>query len=712
MVYKIKIDALTDIGIGKELDSGTLKVIFDVSNWQKAYPELEHYHIEVSAPNGIIYIPANVMLENSQLIWLITDADTAMDGKGAYQIVATGSDGKRKTSDSRSLYVGKIIDGTDAADPPEPSKPWVDAVLDAAKRAEEAAERAENAGGGSGGGITQETDPTVPAWAKQPNKPAYTAEEVGAQPKGEYALKSEIPSVPVQSVNGKTGNVQLTATDVGAASKTEVDKLSEEIENLKTPGTEVTVSTTGDMIVINPGAGNEIAVTGNTDADEVKIVHCGDNLIDISSAKNIAGESVYDNGWIVIKRSEADAETTSYAQCLIPLTPAMQPGKKYNLYVEISDDTNCVGVWTLAMGQKNAAEALNTQVGGLSYKNGAGVYVAPVKTKDVFPSSVVCAMRHIITWQAGAHGTIKYRPWYTVADPETVIPDGNSPFSTSAVKYAEYNGAIYTKMLPTGHSGAYEFDSLTAFAGNNTIIVSNGTVTASYSEVVSDDRVGNPLYRKRIAVLGDSISTINYTRPNYWEMIAEKTGCLFDNYATSNSRFANVEGDAVESFVERIEHMDDTADAVLVMGGTNDAGHETILGTWNSNDESTFYGAMSTVISLLRTKYPGKPIVFCTPIRRNTVYDSADIFPITLSDLKQADETKPISMKQVALAIKAKCSSNGIPVIDLFDCSGIGYGCAEYFRENDILHPSAKGHVRIANMVHAELEKQFMHNVD
>ena len=41
-------------------------------------------------------------------------------------------------------------------------------------------------GGGTGGGtggITQETDPTVPAWAKQPEKPTYTAEEVGAASK-------------------------------------------------------------------------------------------------------------------------------------------------------------------------------------------------------------------------------------------------------------------------------------------------------------------------------------------------------------------------------------------------------------------------------------------------------------------------------------------------------------------------------------------------
>lgn len=37
-----------------------------------------------------------------------------------------------------------------------------------------------------------------------------------AQPKGNYAMKSEIPSVPVQSVNGKTGNVVLDASAVGA----------------------------------------------------------------------------------------------------------------------------------------------------------------------------------------------------------------------------------------------------------------------------------------------------------------------------------------------------------------------------------------------------------------------------------------------------------------------------------------------------------------
>lgn len=49
-----------------------------------------------------------------------------------------------------------------------------------------------------------------------PTKP----EDIGAQPSGDYALKSDIPSVPVTSVNGKTGAVQLDADAVGARPNT------------------------------------------------------------------------------------------------------------------------------------------------------------------------------------------------------------------------------------------------------------------------------------------------------------------------------------------------------------------------------------------------------------------------------------------------------------------------------------------------------------
>lgn len=43
--------------------------------------------------------------------------------------------------------------------------------------------------------VVEEIDPTVPEWAKQPEKPTYTAEEIGAQPMGNYALEEHMPIV-------------------------------------------------------------------------------------------------------------------------------------------------------------------------------------------------------------------------------------------------------------------------------------------------------------------------------------------------------------------------------------------------------------------------------------------------------------------------------------------------------------------------------------
>lgn len=65
----------------------------------------------------------------------------------------------------------------------------------------------------------KETDPTVPAWAKQPQKPTYTAEEVGALPKGtpipdKYTLPIATPDTlggvkPVAKTDGMTQPVGI-----------------------------------------------------------------------------------------------------------------------------------------------------------------------------------------------------------------------------------------------------------------------------------------------------------------------------------------------------------------------------------------------------------------------------------------------------------------------------------------------------------------------
>lgn len=58
------------------------------------------------------------------------------------------------------------------------------------------------------GGITEETDPTVPSWAKEAKKPTYTASEVGARPDTWMPTASEVGALPASTkIPGKTSDL-------------------------------------------------------------------------------------------------------------------------------------------------------------------------------------------------------------------------------------------------------------------------------------------------------------------------------------------------------------------------------------------------------------------------------------------------------------------------------------------------------------------------
>ena len=93
------------------------------------------------------------------------------------------------------------------------------------------------------GSIKEETDPTVPAWAKEPNKPTYTASEVGALPadtalfSGNYEDLENKPELP--SVEGLASE-EFVREEIGKIDASDVDLSGyvrqEEIENLASKG--------------------------------------------------------------------------------------------------------------------------------------------------------------------------------------------------------------------------------------------------------------------------------------------------------------------------------------------------------------------------------------------------------------------------------------------------------------------------------------------
>lgn len=83
-------------------------------------------------------------------------------------------------------------------------------------------------------GITEETDPTVPAWAKEPTKPTYTADEVGALPVG-----TKIPAKTSDLTNDSGYLTQIpeeyvTETELGQKGYITEDDIP---DKLPSPGT-------------------------------------------------------------------------------------------------------------------------------------------------------------------------------------------------------------------------------------------------------------------------------------------------------------------------------------------------------------------------------------------------------------------------------------------------------------------------------------------
>ena len=140
---------------------------------------------------------------------------------------------------------------------------------------------------------------------------------------------------------------------------------------------------------------------------------------------------------------------------------------------------------------------------------------------------------------------------------------------------------------------------------------------------------------KKLAVLGDSISygfiPRNYTGypgllNSYAKLTTEKLEMTFQNNGISGSTIGALSiGSTTNSpFVYRYSDLDDSADIILVMGGTNDIRKGIQLGAFADSDETTFYGALHFLCLGLLEKYrhnqgttigQNKHIILATPIK-------------------------------------------------------------------------------------------------
>ena len=227
--------------------------------------------------------------------------------------------------------------------------------------------------------LTQETDPTVPAWAKAKNKPTYTADEVGAAKKKHTHSVSDITDMPewAKAENKPT----YTASEVGAATAADITAA---VNAVKIGGRNLLYDSTGN--IKNGWSGNTIImVDGGISGNSLAISRTGysGNARYFGTSKRHfltdfkVGTSYTLSAWIKV-RSDVELDASGYVMArfrsadntklhILPLTVNSKTKKDEWLYCEKTwtiDDSDiakleCVA---LALDKNGMIEACNIKL--------------------------------------------------------------------------------------------------------------------------------------------------------------------------------------------------------------------------------------------------------------------------------------------------------------------------------------------------------------
>ena len=195
----------------------------------------------------------------------------------------------------------------------------------------------------------------------------------------------------------------------------------------------------------------------------------------------------------------------------------------------------------------------------------------------------------------------------------------------------------------------------------------------------------------KINFLGDSITMGSKLR----KIIEQRFTTLLEknlkikalNFGISGSRIAKIDSDEIECFIDRIHPLSKTVNFTFIFGGINDFKNGTILGDKNSEEISTFYGALKFLISELLKIFSNDKLCFILPLptRRKSPINE--------------------SLSSYCNVIKELCTENNIDFLDLSN---------EFNNKKELLadglHPNEKGHELLAKEIEKYIIKRGIMN--
>lgn len=210
---------------------------------------------------------------------------------------------------------------------------------------------------------------------------------------------------------------------------------------------------------------------------------------------------------------------------------------------------------------------------------------------------------------------------------------------------------------------------------------------------------------KKIVFLGDSITegvgTSDITKGYVYQVGVQGGFRESKNFGISGTRIARQTVPTKDNprfdldYCSRAEELDEDADIVVVFGGTNDFGHgDAPIGTFESRELTTFYGACHYLMSRLMERFPGKPVIFITPL--HAAYERC---------IKKNIPEKGVTLKTYVDIIREMAEYYSLPVLDFWADCGI-QPALPFNREQfapDGLHPNDAGNALMTRRILAFL---------
>ena len=245
-------------------------------------------------------------------------------------------------------------------------------------------------------------------------------------------------------------------------------------------------------------------------------------------------------------------------------------------------------------------------------------------------------------------------------------------------KQTENEGIIYDEdfyqILENYGSISNDETTLTTTKGNYKILISD----------IYSGKLQKNWENKVISAIGDSITDgFGSSDGNGYLMKLSDILNLkrINNYGVASTTIGGTDDTA---FVNRFlneslstyQEIDSETDLIFIFGGHNDFETQGNLG---DTTNETLYGSLYLLYNGLKEKYPSATIVFATPLQR-------------------AEEGGNNFMRGVARIIKDYCDTNNIPVIDLYNESGITIENSSTYLMDGV-HPNDEGYTLVANAI-------------